>query len=389
MAVDIGATTLTGLQWRAISCAHATNEMTLSHPVLATLPLESQRLRKLGSDFTRAGFVFRRPFLDDDEFTDAYGVRWLWGDGQPAPLHHPLEAARLGQIAGHPRPQWPHQVQVGAPGPGQWLVLDAPCAGLLETCFSLRGGWQFMSDLTDHWQTANALLDWSLDTVVAAYEQVLSGMSRPPDLLLYGDDYGFSGGMFLSDLDFRNFVRPRLQTLLARLRRLCSAPILFHSCGAVQPIIADLVALGVDALSLDPTARGMSVQQVRRALPGDVVLHGPIDFVAFGHALERRDMKSVAVLSTELAACAPAIAAPIDCLANHDELSACRRAAAFVHALDGNDWARLRRVGAVNSILQHGVSAAAALAPLEPIDPDPSSRPVTEEDRLPADASLP
>lgn len=388
MAVDVGTTTLTGLQWRACSSPHARKDIALSHSVMATLPLESKQLRSLGSDFTRAGLLFCPPRLDDDEFTDAYGVRWLWGDGQPAPLHHPLEGSRLCQIAAHPRPQWPHRVQIGNPSPDQLLVLDAPCSGLLETCFSLRGGWQFMSDLTDHWRVANALLDWSMDTVVAAYAHTLAGMPRAPDLLLYGDDYGYSGGMFLSVVDFRNFVRPRLQTLMARLRRLCSAPILFHSCGAVQPIIGDLVALGVEALSLDPTAREMALPQVRRELPQDVVLHGPIDFVAFGQALERGDMKSVAILSTELAACAPAVAAPMDSLSSQEELLACRRAAAFVHALDGDDWGRLRRFGAVSSILQHGMAAAAALPPLEPVTADLALPPVSEPTRFPVSACL-
>jgi hypothetical protein len=387
MAVDVGTTTLTGLQLQACEASSPLDEVSLSHPVLATLPLGAAQLRSVGSDFVRAGLVFSPPRMVGDEFTDAYGVRWLWGEGQPAPLHHPLEDAEFARVAAYPRPQWPSLVQAGAPAAGQLLILDAPCAGLLETCFSLRNGWQFMSDLTDHWRVANALLDWSLDTVMSAYEQALAGLPRAPDLLLYGDDYGFSSGMFLSVIDFRNFVRPRLQTLLARLRRLCPAPMLFHSCGAVRPIVGDLAGLGIEALNLDPVAREMILPEVRRELPADVVLHGPIDFVALGQALARRDMKSIAILSTELAACAPAIAAPIDNLASHDELLACQRAAAFVHALDADDWAKLRRFGAVSSVLEHGIAAARDLPPLAPIIARPYEA-TTQQERFPAHASL-
>jgi len=361
MSVDIGTTTITGLQISACAQDVGVSEFMSSHPVLRTLPLAAPTSRALGSDFARVGLLFEPPALYDDEFTDPYGVRWLWADGQPAPLHHPLESATLAQIAGHARPTWPWRVQVANDaGP---VVLDSPCPGLLETCFALRNSWQFMQDLTDNWRFANALLDWALETVVSAYEQALAGLPRPPQLLLYGDDYGFTGGMFLSVTDFRQFVRPRLQTLFARLRRLSPAPILFHSCGAVRPIVSDLVALGVEALNLDPVAREMVLPDLRRELPADTILHAPVDLVALGRALRSSDMKSIAILATELAQCAPAVAAPIDSLSSREHILDCRIAAAFVHSLDPDQWQQLRRFGPVKGVLLHGIAAAGALEP--------------------------
>ncbi len=361
MSVDIGTTTITGLQIGACVQDAGALEVMSSHPVLRTVALAATASRALGSDFGRVGLLFEPPALHGDEFTDPYGVRWLWADGQPAPLQHPLESATLAQIAGHPRPVWPWRVQVGDDaGP---VVLDSPCPGLLETCFALRNSWQFMQDLTDNWRYANALLDWALETVVCAYERALAALPRPPELLLYGDDYGFTGGMFLSVIDFRQFVRPRLQTLFARLRRLSPAPILFHSCGAVRPIVSDLVALGVEAVNLDPVAREMVLPDVRNELPADTILHGPVDLVALGRALRLNDLKTVAMLATELAQCAPAVAAPIDNLSSRAEVLDCRIAAAFVHALDPDQWQQLRRFGAVKSVLVHGMAAVGTLQP--------------------------
>ncbi len=362
MAVDIGTTTITGLQVGACGPDVGVQESVLSHPVLRTVPLPGSVSHALGSDFARVGLLFEPPTVEGDEFTDAYGVRWLWAEGQPAPLRHPLESATPAQIAGHARPAWPQRVQA-ANGAGP-VVLDSPCPGLLETCFALRNSWQFMQDLTDNWRVANALLDWALETVVSAYEQALAGLPQPPDLLLYGDDYGFTGGMFLAATDFRHFVRPRLQTLVARLRRLSQAPILFHSCGAVRSIVPDLVALGVDALNLDPVAREMVLPDLRSELPADTILHGPVDLVALGRAVRSGDMKSIAILATELAQCAPAVAAPIDNLSSRDQVLDCRIAAAFVHALDPDQWQQLRRFGPVKSVLLHGMAATSALEPL-------------------------
>ena len=361
MSVDIGTTTITGLQISACAQDVGVLEVMSSHPVLRTVPLAAPTSRALGSDFARVGLLFEPPALYGDEFTDPYGVRWLWADGQPAPLHHPLESATLAQIAGHARPTWPWRVQVANDaGP---VVLDSPCPGLLETCFALRNSWQFMQDLTDNWRVANALLDWALETVISAYEQALAGLPRPPQLLLYGDDYGFTGGMFLSVIDFRQFVRPRLQTLFARLRRLSPAPILFHSCGAVRPIVSDLVALGVEALNLDPVAREMVLPDLRKELPADTILHGPVDLVALGRALRSGDLKTIAILATELAQCVPALAAPIDNLSSREHILDCRIAAAFVHSLDPDQWQQLRRFGPVKSVLVHGMAAVGALEP--------------------------
>jgi hypothetical protein len=372
MLVDIGTTTITGLREGAITAEASMRQTVLGHPVLRTIPISGAASCALGSDFARVGLLFDSPLLEGEEFTDAYGVRWLWAEGQPAPLHHPLESATPGQIAGYAHPAWPRRVQVGnGAGP---LVLDAPCPGLLETCFALRNSWQFMQDLTDDWRVANALLDWSLETVISAYERALEDLGRPPDLVLYGDDYGFSGGMFLAVTDFRHFVRPRLQTLVARLRRLCPAAILFHSCGAVRAIVPDLVALGVEALNLDPVAREMVLPDVRKELPAETVLHAPVDLAALGRAIRVEDMKSTAILATELAQCAPAIAAPIDNLSNRDQVAECRVAAAFVHALDADQWERLRRFGPVKSILAHGISAASALEPLQESWPETAGR---------------
>jgi len=360
MLVDIGTSSLTGIcRTAAAAVGGAATRAAMGQAVLPTLALDAATCHRLGSDFARAGFVFEAPVADDGEFTDAYGVGWLYADGSAAPYRHPLEHAALADIARHPRPIWPEVVQ--QPDARAALVIaDAPCPGLLETCFALRGAWQFMDDVTCDWRASSALLDWSLETVALAYERMLTQLSAHPDLMIYGDDYGFGWGMFLSDVDFRTFVKPRLRTLFSRLRRLCPAPICFHSCGAIRPIVGDLVDLGVELLNLDPLARQMVMPELRTALPGDVVLHAPVDLVALGTALATGDLHSIAILTVELAACAPAIAAPLDSVPRSEDVRALTRAAAYVHTFDADDWSALRRFGAVRTIVDKGIAAAAA-----------------------------
>jgi len=364
MLVDVGTSSLTGLCLDALGNPGEAGGHRFAQAVMPTLALDAEDCRSLGSDFLRTGFLFDAPQVCAEEFTDAYGVSWLCAEGSPAPFRHPLEHASLSDIARHPRPAWPQAVQqVPRSTSGMLAVADAPCPGLLETCFALRNGWKFMEDLTDNWQAASALLDWSLETVVEAYARMLSQLQSPPDVLVYGDDYGFTGGMFLSEIDFRTFVRPRLRTLLSRLRRLSPAPICFHSCGAIRPIVADLAELGVEMLNLDPSAKAMILPEIRTQLPASIVLHAPIDLVALGQALVARDLRAVGLLTVELAQCAPAVAGPADNVQDVASAQALVHAAAYVHALDADDLARLRRFGAVRSIVENAMrSAEAAMA---------------------------
>jgi hypothetical protein len=361
--VDLGTSTVTGVRAQgAPDLARSVHYV--GHPVLQTLALSDIDVRALGSDFVRTGMVYDPPIVVGDVFADRFGVEWLWADGSAAPLNHPLESATYTEVARHPRPDWPELFQVNLPvvdGQDRALVIaDAPCSGLIETCFGLRNSWQFMMDIADNWRVANALLDWSLEAVATGYEQMLATMPVTPDVVLYGDDYGYQAGMFLSDEDFRTFVRPRLRTLFSRIRRQTSAAINFHCCGAISPILADLADLGVEALNLQYDAKGMELMGVRAALPRDVVLHGYTDLLSLGRALEACDRKSIAILTDELVRSAPVVAAPIDSLATEDELLAVSRAAHFVHALSAEDVAKLRRVGPVRSILDAAAQASAA-----------------------------
>jgi hypothetical protein len=359
--VDLGTSTVTGV--RAPGARRLAESVGyVGHPVLQTLPLADTDTQILGSDFARVGLLYEPPSVVDDMFTDPFGVDWLWAEGAPAPLNHPLEHSDYLGAAKHPRPNWPELVQVlptsRTDGARPLVIADAPCSGLLETCFGLRNSWQFMIDITDNWQVANALLDWALETVATGYERMLHALPEQPDVLLYGDDYGYQGGMFLSDEDFRTFVRPRLRTLFSRIRRATSAAICFHCCGAVAAILPDLADLGVELANLQYDAKGMELGSVRAALPRSTVLHGYTDLRALGVALQDGDRKSVALLTDEFVRSAPAVAAPVDSLATEAELVASARAARFLHALCPDDIDQLRRFGPVRSVLDHAAAAA-------------------------------
>jgi len=367
LLVDLGTSTLTGIRAAALPELEGGNAF--GHPIIPTLPLSAADCAGLGSDFARTGLVFAPASPPSQsagasgELTDLFGVDRLVAEGGPAPLRHPLEKATLSEVARHPRPVWPGRTQVVEPGVEDRLVIaNAPCPGLLEMCFNLRNAWRFLEDLTGNWRLASALLDWSLETIEGAYHHMLIRLPAPPDVVIYGDDYGYEGGMFLSDVDFRTHLRPRLRTLLSRLRRLTPAAICLHCCGAIRPIAADLAGLGVEIVNFDFNARGMGIDEMRRKLPRSVAFHGAVDLMALGRVIDGGDHASVALLAVELVSSVPAIAAPSGNLGTPEELAAAFRGAAFVRALSAEDLATLRRFGPVREVIERAIGTAEAAA---------------------------
>lgn len=360
VVVDVGTSSLTGV--RETARPDWLRHPLVAHPVMETLPLSALDCAALGSDCVRTGFLFHRHQREEDTFVDAFGIEWLVVDGTPTPSRHPLEDASLAQIAAYPRPIWPSKVQVPEPeSDGLIVVADAPCPGLLDMCFGLRNSWVCLDDMTSNWRSISALLDWSLETIVSAYERMLGALQAPPDILVYGDDLGFQQSMFVSEIDFRNFIRPRMRTLLSRLRRLTPAPILFHSCGAIRPILRDIADLGIDLINFDGAARTMIATEIRRELPKRMIVHGSHDLIALGKAVSARNMASVALLTTEIIDCMPVIAAPMDNITSAEDVEAVRRGAEFLRLLSPDDVAAIGRFGPVKAILEPCVAQARSI----------------------------
>ena len=75
---------------------------------------------------------------------------------------------------------------------------------------------------------------------------------------------------------FRTFIKPRLARLVD-MTHSHGAAFLFHSCGAIRPLIDDLIEIGVDILDpLQAAADGMDPQGLKDAYGRRVCLHGGI-----------------------------------------------------------------------------------------------------------------
>jgi uroporphyrinogen decarboxylase len=89
------------------------------------------------------------------------------------------------------------------------------------------------------------------------------------------DDLGGQTGLLISPTMFREYFKERLRIIWERIRQLCSAKIMLHSCGAVRELIPDLIDAGVDILNpIQVDCPGMNVKELKAQFGKDLVLWG-------------------------------------------------------------------------------------------------------------------
>ncbi len=118
---------------------------------------------------------------------------------------------------------------------------------LFESAWRLRGLEGFLLDLQERPDWADALLD-RLTAMAAGHARALA--SSGVDLVCLGDDVGMPGTMMLSPVMWRRYLKPRMAEIIGAAR--AAAPgvrVLYHSDGFIEPILDDLVEIGVDAIN--------------------------------------------------------------------------------------------------------------------------------------------
>jgi uroporphyrinogen decarboxylase len=171
-------------------------------------------------------------------------------------LNQPNTAAELAaELALAPLPEF-SQDQVarladevaGYHGRGLAVMGTPPHLGgeLFETAWRLRGWSQFMVDLKRNPELAHTLLDQlTAMTVATALILVRAGV----DILGLDDDVGAPAHMIIGPDTWRRFLRPRLETIIRSGRALNpDLKIFYHSDGYIEPIIPELIEIGVDVI---------------------------------------------------------------------------------------------------------------------------------------------
>ena len=120
----------------------------------------------------------------------------------------------------------------------------------------LRGITQSLIDLVANKDLSHRIMDMSVEYHLQLGYKLLE---RGVDMLWLADDYGAEHTMIISPETFREMIKPKMGYMIDELRkRDKNVKIAFHSDGYIEPIIDDLIDVGVDLLnpvqpeSMDP-----------------------------------------------------------------------------------------------------------------------------------------
>ena len=141
----------------------------------------------------------------------------------------------------------------------------------------LRGIDTLMLDMAADPDMANYLMDRFTDFYLEYYDRMLTAAGGRIDILRQADDLGTQESLFFSPEMFRTYIKPRTAKFVD-LAHSHGAKFMFHSCGAIIPLIDDLIEIGVDILDpLQAAANGMEPEVLKERFGDRICLHGGID----------------------------------------------------------------------------------------------------------------
>jgi uroporphyrinogen decarboxylase len=137
---------------------------------------------------------------------------------------------------------------------------------------------QFMVDLAADREFAEALLDRVAAIHIAMWDNFLGAVGEYVDIVGTADDLGGQSGLLISPEMYRQIIKPRHAALNAAIRARTRARILYHSCGAIMPLIEDLIEIGVDILNpIQPLPGLMDPEELSTRYGDRLIFHGGLD----------------------------------------------------------------------------------------------------------------
>lgn len=156
---------------------------------------------------------------------------------------------------------------------------DAIKAGMLMNALQLRGYDQFFMDLVLDVDLAETLMDRILWTLKEMWTHYMEEVGPYVQLAYVTDDFGTQKSMMISPKMFRDLIKPRWKELISHIKSLGDVKVMFHSDGAILPLLDDFIDMGVDILNpVQTSVSGLENTFALKESYGDrLSFHGAID----------------------------------------------------------------------------------------------------------------
>jgi uroporphyrinogen decarboxylase len=152
-------------------------------------------------------------------------------------------------------------------------VVSSLCGALNESCYFLRDMEEFLIDLVQRPEMAEAVLARVGAMLLSMGTQMAEAGA---DIVCFYGDVGGQSNLLCTPRAYRRWFKPHLERIFAAAHHVNpEVKVFFHTCGHVLPIIPDLIEIGVDILNpIQPES--MDPFRVKKEWGQQVVLWGGI-----------------------------------------------------------------------------------------------------------------
>jgi uroporphyrinogen decarboxylase len=243
--------------------------------------------RALGEDMllTSVGWA-NSYYMDDHAYTDEWGIGWAvqpyetpFGRGHYTEIaHHPLADDRAISSYSPPDPYRPDLYsdaeQMIRDFKDEYWIVGVTVTTIFETAWALRGLEQIMLDMITNPELADHLLDIPYRYHLAAARKLVQ---MGVDMIWTGDDVGAQSRMLISPKMWRQYLKPRMANFIAELKAINPAlKVAYHTDGNVEPIIPELIEIGIDVLNpIQPAS--MAPSRIKEQYGDRLCFWGTID----------------------------------------------------------------------------------------------------------------
>jgi len=223
-----------------------------------------------------------RPLGPGEQFTDDWGVTWVREGPYNQVCANPLAGAEASALKDYQFPN-PDPLERFAPLArlcerfGDDYFVGADVSGsIFEPCCHIRGMGRLLEDMLEATQAVEAFFDHAAEFTRGL---CLGALEYPIDWIWLGDDVAGQQAMVMSPALWRRLLKPRLAGIIAAVR--AARPgiwIAYHCCGALRPIIPDLIEIGVDVLNpIQPICPDMEPLSLKAEFGGELAFMGGLD----------------------------------------------------------------------------------------------------------------
>jgi len=219
---------------------------------------------------------------DGEGHTDYWGIEWVKEGPFNQIRRFPLKGASEDEIRRYRYPYdhvedlMANMAPVIAVAREYFIGCDvSPC--LFEMICRLRGMEDAIVDLAGNPKLMAKMLEEA-----AAFALKLSEVACdrfPLDWLWTGDDVGGQLALIMSPKCWREMIRPHLERIF-RVGKSRGLWVAYHSCGAIRPIIPDLIEIGLDVLNpIQCNCPGMNPSDLKKDFGKQLSFMGGVDTV--------------------------------------------------------------------------------------------------------------